>query len=468
MQINGFGLTKYNAELIDRQISTANVITSSDWLDSAASGTILKKGYDFKNIKLTFLISDEDEETAFVHISLLAAELKECEIIFDDIKYAFPCVLVGSGSPQRLKNGIFKVSFTLKNDWGYGNTISHNITISTLRDISIYDIKYYLNYKTIGRYIDCFEQSEITPLLGTKTVTIINTDIADAAQKSTSWEEFFLALGIDLNHFKPKENNTLNGYVLTGISYTPEAAVTFMSQHSELNIFYDRFSKDGIADLPTGTKYPSLVWATINKDYIIPLNIGKNLPADEVSVIVFGKITRNGSGFIFNTEKSSSYSMEYELPKLKVLGNEYEAVSSKSSGSGSVTLIEYEDISGWTIQEYSIRGFGEDSSQGSVSMNGSVIYPSLGLPVSLSSNLVLGGSTGFQISRVQVYHKDELICDAIPIAGNLKNGFVNNYDTAFYDTVTMKFLPWKNSEGTGLHPDDIMPMPTPKSNYIEE
>ena len=220
--------------------------------------------------------------------------------------------------------------------------------------------------------------------------------------------------------------------------------------------------------MPTGTKYPSLIWATIDKNYIIPLNIGKNLPADEVSVIVFGKITRNGSGFIFNTEKSSSYSMEYELPKLKVLGNEYEAVSSESSGSGSVTLVKYEDISGWTIQEYSIRGFGEDSSQGSVSMNGSVIYPSLGLPVSLSSNLVLGGSTGFQISRVQVYHKDELICDAVPIAGNLKNGFVNNYDTAFYDTVTMKFLPWKNSEEIGSHPDDIMPMPTPKSNYIEE
>ena len=44
MQINGFDLTKYNAELIDRQISTANVITSSDWLDSAASGTILQQG----------------------------------------------------------------------------------------------------------------------------------------------------------------------------------------------------------------------------------------------------------------------------------------------------------------------------------------------------------------------------------------------------------------------------------------
>lgn len=468
MQINDINIQQYNAELIDRQISTTNIVTSLDWLDSAASGSVLQQGYDFKKIKLTFLISDNSEENAFVHISALSAELKECEIIFDDIRYTFPCTLLGSSNPQRLKNGVFKVSFVLQNDWAYGDTIIQNIPIVTLNNISTYTVNYYLNYKTIGRYKDCFDLNEITPLLGVKKVIIVTDAIASAAQNSTSWAEFFLTLGIDLNKFKPKEGNTLNGYVLTGMDYDANTAIQFLQEHKDLYIYYDRFSKDGIADLPTNTKYPSLVWSTTNSDLKIPLNIGGGLPADELSVIVFGKISRNGSGFIFNTDVSSSYSMEYVLPKIKVLGSEYVAVSSKNVGGSGVTIIEYEDISDWTLQEYSIRGFGTDSKQASVSMNGSVIYPALRLPLLLNSDLVLGGSTGFQISRVQVYQNEKLICDAIPIAGNLKNGFVNNYDISFYDTVTMKFLPWKNGEETGTHPNAIMPMPTPGAEYIEE
>ncbi len=49
----------------------------------------------------------------------------------------------------------------------------------------------------------------------------------------------------------------------------------------------------------------------------------------------------------------------------------------------------------------------------------------------------------------------------IPIAGNVKNGFVNNYDTGLYDVVEMSFIPWSNTSGSsGQKPNEIMPLPS--------
>ena len=65
-----------------------------------------------------------------------------------------------------------------------------------------------------------------------------------------------------------------------------------------------------------------------------------------------------------------------------------------------------------------------------------------------------------EIARVQVYYKGELVKDLIPIAGNIKNGFVNNYDTGLYDVVEMTFIPWSNTSGSsGQQPNEIMPLP---------
>ena len=73
----------------------------------------------------------------------------------------------------------------------------------------------------------------------------------------------------------------------------------------------------------------------------------------------------------------------------------------------------------------------------------------------------LGFGTYCEIARVQVYHKGKLIEDLIPIAGNVKNGFINTYSQGFYDVNNFKFIPWSKSNGdSGTKPPAILPIPS--------
>lgn len=131
MLVNNVDITAYKAELLDRAISTTVVHSITDWMDEATEGTLLRQGYDWRNIKLTFLIRETDEDKAYKRISALTEALKKCTLRFDDIALDFPCVLDGTTVPDRLQNGVFKVIFNLKNDWAWGEVQSFEFTVPT-------------------------------------------------------------------------------------------------------------------------------------------------------------------------------------------------------------------------------------------------------------------------------------------------------------------------------------------------
>ena len=54
-----------------------------------------------------------------------------------------------------------------------------------------------------------------------------------------------------------------------------------------------------------------------------------------------------------------------------------------------------------------------------------------------------------------------MVEDLIPIAVNVKNGFINTYSQGFYDVNNFKFIPWSKSNGdSGATPPAILPIPS--------
>ena len=104
MKINNIDLTTFSAELLDRQVSTSNIESITDWLDGSNTGYLLRQSYDFKTIKLTFLVKEETEDAAYKKISALTEALKQSNIKFGDIDLVFPCLLTGASIPERIKN----------------------------------------------------------------------------------------------------------------------------------------------------------------------------------------------------------------------------------------------------------------------------------------------------------------------------------------------------------------------------
>ena len=65
MFINNKDISTFSASLIDRQISTANINSSYDWLYGAPNGILLNQKHDFKTIQLTFYIDENYEDLAY-------------------------------------------------------------------------------------------------------------------------------------------------------------------------------------------------------------------------------------------------------------------------------------------------------------------------------------------------------------------------------------------------------------------
>lgn len=89
MLINGRDIETLGIKLWDRVITSNQINTHEDWIDGDIKPTYIRQQDKFKNIKLTFLILEHDEEKAFYLISQLTAELKHSSVKFDDIDLIF-------------------------------------------------------------------------------------------------------------------------------------------------------------------------------------------------------------------------------------------------------------------------------------------------------------------------------------------------------------------------------------------
>lgn len=476
----------YGFLLLDRTIDPPAVQTMTEWMDGALKGTILRQSYDYRNLKLTFLTKENNiEQDVTQKISYLVSNLKECRLVFSDISdFTFHCYLDSVTEPQRVAQYRYKIECTLKFDWiEYSGDQGQPVTITPTRvNAQKINLTYINNWSTtINSYQDCFDQDEIYQTIAKESMYIDNDKVVAQANAAESWEEFFLGMGIPLNKYKPNTDNTLNGFIYMSEDFSTQAAQTIFNQQSDFKIYYNRFQKDGFADLPTNTVYPSIVWTTGEDNrYYFNLGVGQGWDIKDITLYVWGRYfypitTGTYNGSMFGSGGTGYFTLGMQSPNAVVQADTvssqrlFEVYETSSSG-GQINIQTLESISATPLRQYGYKS----SKDGPAAIPGfcDVLYNGLTLDripidsVILDGNLyIMNGKQGTgkycEITRVQVYYKGELVKDLIPIAGNVKNGFVNNYDTGLYDVVEMTFIPWSNTSGpSGQKPNEIMPLPS--------
>lgn len=181
MLINGIELSSLGAQLHDRVLTSNTVETVQDWLEGDIQPTFIRQQDKFKNIYLEFLITEQDEETAFLVMSKLAAMLRKATIVFDDMDLLFDVVLEGKTQQKRLKNGNFILAVNLLSDYAKGGTEVYT-TDARATDYFYLNVLYY-------------QKGNI--LLSTDRVLI------KAAQFNDELIMTFDKLGIDVNKYRP-------------------------------------------------------------------------------------------------------------------------------------------------------------------------------------------------------------------------------------------------------------------------
>ena len=79
MLINNIDITEYNATLLDRRISTDNVITNTQWGIQSNHGELINQFKDFRQIYLQFLIINPNEQIAYNNINKLIEQIKKVQ-----------------------------------------------------------------------------------------------------------------------------------------------------------------------------------------------------------------------------------------------------------------------------------------------------------------------------------------------------------------------------------------------------
>ena len=156
MLINGIKLSSLGAQLYDRVLSSNDIETTNDWLDSDIQPTFIRQQDTFKNITLKFLITEQNEEDAFVVMSNLTMLLKKAVIVFDDMSLEFDVTMKGSAKQERLKNGNFIYTVNLESDYAKGQDEVYTTNTAATDSFKL----------TVVYYKDS------TTLLGTESVTI--------------------------------------------------------------------------------------------------------------------------------------------------------------------------------------------------------------------------------------------------------------------------------------------------------
>ena len=94
--INGKKASSFKAKMLDREISSNEIITIDDWLDGATQPTFIRQQEKFKSIKLIVLIEGESEQDAYTQFSKLTSELKFGLLKFDDMDLSFKVMINGA------------------------------------------------------------------------------------------------------------------------------------------------------------------------------------------------------------------------------------------------------------------------------------------------------------------------------------------------------------------------------------
>lgn len=476
MKINNKELSLYSAELLDRQFYTTNINSICEWPDQWVEGILLNQHNDYRRLYLSILVSGDNEDDAYKKISKLTDELKNSIIKFDDINLSFHCVLDGSNTPERMANGIFKIQYNLKNDIGKDdNLISLNYNITSYNAKEIRVLYYDNRIPVIHHYTDCFDQDELLLFLQEEHYYINLDELNSFFAQSNSWTNLFYNLGIDVNKYKPKANNTLNGQVqMDNIEYNLENVIKYFNDLNQFSIFYNRFQTDGIADMPENVCYPSIVLSadSANNNFF-DLGIGNGYDINKLQITSIGRFYQigrtNSAGPMFgDSDRNYSYILSSTGGVSIFLGGQH-ALFAKNVYQYSKT--SYEDINNVSINKYEINANNSQSNRADIIFGGKALGQGEVLNYNLASNLQLLKSSSdygkcIDLARITINYDGAVKMDAIPVNTHMKNGFLNYKNSlGFYDTINMKWIPYSGTT-SGDNFDDWMDIPTPSTPIL--
>lgn len=479
MKINNKELNIFSSVLINREISTMDFESDLKWLSNdTIEQNIISQNFNFKTIRLTFLVDEKgDEQKAYEKICALTAELKQSDILFDDIQLTFPCVIVDSSYPERLKNGVFKVSYILKTVAGLGAEVTLVDTDIAAINAGMLHLKYYLDWSyTMSYYAYSFDTTRF--LQHEEDIYIDFSTLSAKISAASNWQELALSIGIDLDKYK--QENTYNGKINTSLEYSLDNAIELL-QYGTIEINYHKFKKNNFSDFPLSTMYPSHLWSAPKDNvYYFDLGKGSGIDIQDLSVIITGRYYDEisaGNGSIIGTGEDGPLNMAMTSPNVEYITDSVASFyTSKVYNSSSISgahyiIVTLEDLSSVPIREY---GFKSSNQSSITDIKGftEIIYNSLVIDKKSIESFILPNNftllngekeigKGIEICRVKIYNKEELILDAIPLANEITNcAFVNTYDTGFFDMVSMRYLPWMKTDGTqGLAPQYSAPIP---------
>ncbi len=131
MTVNNVDTMDYNARLLSRTIGLGTVTVYDDWLKNAINPLYFGDQVTYKQIKLTFLIKNTDDNSALTDISNLVSAMRKCTIKFGDMDYLYDCTLQEVGEPTKsILDGRFKLDVTLKAAYAYLSTVSMTYTVT--------------------------------------------------------------------------------------------------------------------------------------------------------------------------------------------------------------------------------------------------------------------------------------------------------------------------------------------------
>ena len=183
MLINGVDLSSLGVQLYNRVLTSNSIKTTRDWLEGDIQPTFIRQQEKFKTIQLQFLITEKNEDDAFLVMSKLTAMLKKATVVFDDIDLLFDMTITGPTQQKRLKNGNFILTVDLVSDYAKGQTEVYTTNQKATNYFKL-RILYYQNGNV---------------LISTDEVVIRSSDF----DLVNTWE----SLGINVNKYKPDYYN---------------------------------------------------------------------------------------------------------------------------------------------------------------------------------------------------------------------------------------------------------------------
>lgn len=137
MLINGIDIVNSHAQLLKKDIQTAEVVIYDDWLRNALNPLYLSKQETYKQLKLQLLIKDTDGEHCLTDISGLIKQLEKCTIKFDDLSFYYDCLIV-SKSHKRLAQGRwYTLDVELKSGYAYKTAVTETLDHVASKTITV-------------------------------------------------------------------------------------------------------------------------------------------------------------------------------------------------------------------------------------------------------------------------------------------------------------------------------------------